>query len=368
MDWTSCVICHKNIAESLCCPSNRPGLDTIRVYEDFLANVEEFRQLDALPVNVEFGCDGTAEKFLVHGASWHRSCHQKFNNSKLLREKNRKRKQEEEQNASDVRRSKRKPLPNIKECCLFCETSTPGKLHEFSTFGADQSIRHMAKEMQDEKISTKIDGVDLIALEGKYHLACLIQYRNSYRSHLRQSSTPTNSDRDMAKARAFAELVSYVENSLGEGIPVFKVSDFRQSYENRLAEFGQELTVNKPRFKAKLLQHFSDMGIQEQSDGMNTILVFPEGMQQMINDAFLVHNYESEALLFSKVAKICREELFQEDNAQFCGSFPPKCQESILPSLRLLTSMILYGPNLDGDVLDSQACLSISQMMLMNER
>ena len=45
----------------------------------------------------------------------------------------------------------------------------------------------MATDLQDTALLAKIEGGDLIALDAKYHLACLTQLRNWYRSLMRES-------------------------------------------------------------------------------------------------------------------------------------------------------------------------------------
>ena len=52
----------------------------------------------------------------------------------------------------------------------------------------------------------------------------------------------------------------------------------------------------------------------------------------------------------------------------FNGTFPKNCQDELIPSTRLLVSMILYGPNVNGEVRESQACHSISQLCLHNAK
>ena len=52
-----------------------------------MENVKKFKELDALPVNVDYGEQGTALAFVENNASWHKQCHQKFNKSKLERVK-----------------------------------------------------------------------------------------------------------------------------------------------------------------------------------------------------------------------------------------------------------------------------------------
>ena len=87
----------------------------------------------------------------------------------------------------------------------------------------------------------------------------------------------------------------------------------------------------------------------------------------MLKQAFN-SNYESDAILLSKAAKIFREDIFNMDGFHFNGSFPPGCQQESVPTnLKYLVSMLLNGPNLrDQDSTDSQTCLTISQTIVFN--
>ena len=50
----------------------------------------------------------------------------------------------------------------------------------------DKSVKDMAREMCDSKLLVKLSGgVDLVAIEGKYHLTCLTKFRNCYRAFQR---------------------------------------------------------------------------------------------------------------------------------------------------------------------------------------
>lgn len=367
MDWSLCIICQKVEEETLSCPLNRQNHDAQSVYQTFLKNVEEFKKIGALPVAVDYGSEGTPENFVSNKASWHRSCHQKFNKSKLERQITKKRKNEKSSEEPEVRRSKRDLSFDIKTVCIFCEDATSHKLHAFTTFSAEQSLREMATMMQDTKLLAKMSGGDLVALEAKYHLTCLTKYRNSYRSYNRRS-TQTTSEQDRVNARAFVELVSHIENAVEDGQHIFKLSDLHLLYQQRLGELGHNITVNRTRLKVKLLDYFGDLGIQEQTDGKNVALIFPSGMEEMLKTALVEQNYESEALLFAKVAKICRNEMFREgETVTFDGHFPKQCQD-ILPSTRLLVSMILYGTSLKSDIHDTQSSKTISQLLLHNSR
>ena len=82
--------------------------------------------------------------------------------------------------------SKRKPnLVNTH--CIFCGgTTTTESLHEFTTFNMDKVIRDMVHEMGDTDLLVKLSGgMDIVAIEGKYHSSCLTNYRYFYHSFLR---------------------------------------------------------------------------------------------------------------------------------------------------------------------------------------
>ena len=65
--------------------------------------------------------DNTIESCMINKASWHRSCHQRFNNSKLQRGKERKRKLDAEiENGNEmsdaaIHRLKRQPIDSSAE-------------------------------------------------------------------------------------------------------------------------------------------------------------------------------------------------------------------------------------------------------------
>jgi hypothetical protein len=205
-----------------------------------------------------------------------------------------------------------------------------------------------------------------MALEIKYHFTCLTRYRNKHRSAIREKNRATkNSDFEKAKARAFVELIAYIEDKIEDDIFLFKFKELRTIYENRIKELGQDIQgVNKVIFKENILNYFEFYGVQEQSDGNNKILVFPQGMKEVLAEVLNERNFHEDAILFAKVAKLCRRELFEND-ITFTGSFSEDCQD-ILPNIQQLISMILYGPNIRGDLSASQHCKTISQLILHN--
>ena len=82
-----------------------------------------------------------------------------------------------------------------------------------------------------------------------------------------------------AKARAFAESILHIESCLEENTKIFKLADIYSIYQDRLQNLGVSFSVNRTHLKDDIINNFFDYGIQEQSNGINTVLVFPEGMK-----------------------------------------------------------------------------------------
>ncbi len=167
------------------------------------------------------------------------------------------------------------------------------------------------------------------------------------------------------EARAFAELVSYIESLVEKGNFFFKLSELRLLYGSRLKDFGISKEINKVRFKEQLLLHFSEA--QTQSDGRNILLVFEKGMQQLLKQGCDT-NYKDEELILSKAAKIVRKDIFNSSGFQFNGSFDGNSQQEYVPTnLKSLVSMLLNGSSIkDQNSTQSQSCLTVSQAILFN--
>ena len=367
LDWNLCIICQENTTEPLKCPLHNPiaSSDQTGPYESFSANVQQFREVNALPTPIFFEADECAASFSMHNASWHKSCHLKYNNSKLAKAKKRNACMSEQD--PEIRCSKHQAITN--DDCMFCEKGCEeGSLHQVLTFDADTNIRAMVAELQDTRLLAKIVDVgDLIAREAKYHLKCLVNLRNMYRSHIRKSSQKTQDmDEKLNESRAFAELTSYIERAVDSGTLLFQLSDVHSMYVNRLEDLGIDKKINKTRLKVSLLEKFPEA--QEQHDGKNIIIVFEEGMKNMLREALKKRDFSEDVAVLVKAAAIVRNDIFNHDHFKFSGSFPLKCQEDSLPlSLKSLVSLILNGPNLkDQDRHESQVCLTISQLLLYN--
>ncbi len=136
-------------------------------------------------------------------------------------------------------------------------------------------------------------------------------------------------------------------------------------YEQRIKYFIPDATVNKTQFKGELLDHYKQHGMQEHSDGRHAVLIFPDGMKTIMQNACFPSHSKSEATRLASVAKLVRSEISDINNFRFDGNFANDCQKDSVPyNLKLLISMILYGPCVD--CVDTQTCLTISQLILFN--
>ena len=174
VDWESCIICSKSGGD-LRCPVDSFQNNAIDVYNKFLEAVKEFRNLNALPIDVKFEGENLGELFYQHRAKWHKSCHLKFAASKVERVKEQRGKKRK---CDDQRKSKRKLDSYVnEESCIFC-SQTSGKLHLCATMKLDCNLQRMAEDLQDTTLMAKLSGGDLIAIEAKYHYNCLSSYKN----------------------------------------------------------------------------------------------------------------------------------------------------------------------------------------------
>ena len=372
LDWNKCVICQQEKpSEPLKCPMQGPASSCEKrdVYSSFIANVVEFRDLTALPTSIYFRDNVSAADFETHRASWHKSCHLKFNNSKLI--KARKRKAKNTDDPEQRPPSKRQAVKA--ESCVFCAKGCEeGDLHQVSTYDANSNIQTMITVLQETELLGRVDGGDLIAKETKYHLKCLTSLRNRYRSHVRKQSQDEEkahtAEENMNTSRVFVELVSYIEKAVDSGTSFFKLSDIHSLYMNRLKDFGISKGFNKTRLKERVLKHFPES--QEQYDGRNTIITFNKAVQSILREALKKRDFSEDANILAKAATIIRTDIFSHNSFQFTGCFPSNCQEDSLPSsLKLLISLIFNSPNLkDQDRCETQECLTVCQVIVYNTK
>lgn len=173
--WNLCIICQTATSELLRSPLHAPNF-TIDVYKTFLYNVNGFKNLNALPVELDLA-DCTADDLVTNQAKWHQSCHLKFSSSRLIRAQDKAKRSISDQDEDlYTRPAKRQSTrANVEKNCIFCDESERdgyGALHSFSTLEADENVRSIATELKKFDLLAKISHGDLIAIEAKYHNKC----------------------------------------------------------------------------------------------------------------------------------------------------------------------------------------------------
>ncbi len=246
-------------------------------------------------------------------AKWHDSCRLLYNKTKLKRAAKRKTipAEIEEAPLKKYTRSTSVQASSETDHCFFCEK--PGKfsesLHQVSTLGLDARVRQCALKLQDQSLLAKLSGGDLIALEAKYHIQCLVSLynraRQSKESHQQEDNEGTSN-----RAIALAELVTYIEETRAENesVPVFKLKDLVAMYSSRVKQLGTSLNgrINSTHLKDRILAHFPDL--QALKDGRDIILIFNEDIGPAMRKACEL-DAEFNAIHLARAAQIVRREL-----------------------------------------------------------
>lgn len=154
---------------------------------------------------------------------------------------------------------------------------------------------------------------DLIAIEAKSHVKCLMGLKSRYRSLTAQKTQDTDEeDEKMDESVAFVELIEYIEGCSESGSHMFKLADLSTLYVQRLETLGIKKTMNKTRLKNALLEHFKG-SLQEQADGRNTVVVFQEGISCLLKNAL----FSVDAEILAKAARIVGKDMFLHKGFNF---------------------------------------------------
>ena len=129
-----------------------------------------------------------------------------------------------------------------------------------STFGLDARVRECAVQLQDQNLLAKLSTGDLIALEAKYHIQCLMSLYN--RAIQNKGSIDQDDTGAINQGIALAEMVAYIKDTQAnnEYALIFKLVDLVRMYSTRVEQLGTCLNghVNSTHLKNRILAHFSD--------------------------------------------------------------------------------------------------------------
>ena len=79
---------------------------------------------------------------------------------------------------------------------------------------------------------------------------------------------------------------------------MFRLKDLCDLHQNRLQNLGCDCMTNKTRLKEKIMSHFMEYGIQEQTVNKNVFLIFPDGVKKLIKEAIETPDSDSLKRLF----------------------------------------------------------------------
>ena len=251
--------------------------------------------------------------------------------------------------------------------CFFCESSDiPANLHSASTLEVDRRVRECASLVNDYRLIGKLASGDMVAIEAKYHTKCLVGLYNQARKvKLSLNSENVSSYKPIdIEELAFSELVAFIDESLEVEEPaVLKLSDLVKFYSSKLSELGGEHSdrINATRLKTRVLTAFPDLTTHAQEREILLVL------SHEIGDVLLgAKKRDSEAFCLAKAAMVVRREILQVKST-FNGTFATDSQTSAVPvSLKTLLDMIMRGPTIKRDSAESQACLTVSQLLVFN--
>ena len=369
-DWKLCCLCQKEDGNPLQCPVN--SRNNKCGYESLAINLLEFKKIESMPMCINLARldegRGIAETLLRHKAVYHKSCYLKFANDKLKRAQKRTSAVSVQLCPMKTRRSLDTSMQEPK--CFFCNESG-GEMHKASTENIDSRVRECATKLCDTALLAKLATSDMHALDAQYHRKCLISLYNRMRKHCRDDGSFSGDNSMSVEAVALAELVSYMEESAldDDTVPVFKLSDLIKLYTERLRQLGVEVSsrINSTRLKNRLLTAVPDL--RAHVSGKEVLLTYDNDIGTAITFA-CEKNFDSDAIILAKAAKIVRRELF-EQKKKFNGSFTKDCQKTAVPDVLLsLIRMILEGPNIkhcrtSEDGRSYIACV-LSQLVIFN--
>ena len=376
-DWTKCVICMEDKNEKLVCPANSKKPDVGTGYVSLAKDVTAFDNAGCLPRTLRMsriddgsGVEATLEH---HRAKFHKSCRLEYSKPRL--ERVQKRKNSESSTASVEKKPRREQMPRQQNTnkdelfCLFCEkpASTSDPLHEAMTKVIGERVKRCATKLLDKKLLAKVSSGDLVASDAKYHAKCLVALYNA--AGRMKTSEQTDSHTETLYARAFAELSTFVEDTLNdreESSPVFKLSDLVRLYRERVVQLGVSSScVHSTRLKDRILASFPEL--RAFKDGRDILLTSNEDIGGALRHV-CENDVDNDAYILAQAARIVRREIMNT-TTQFDGTFSASCQVRDLPqSLQTLVAMLCDGASITEQSLakQNQAQLSICQLIVFN--
>ena len=183
-------------------------------------------------------------------------------------------------------------------------------------------LNRRARTLNDKKLLAKLSAGDAVALEFKYHPACLAAL-NTQRN---EESTELAVTKE-AYPTAFSELVTYIietNNSSSEAV-VFRLADLISLYKERLEQLGvPSPDVNATRLKEQLLSHVPQL--EAHRPGRDVLLAFRNDASSILAES----TKYSEAVHLAKAAAVVRREMLGH-KSKFDFTLSDSCFDKAIP-------------------------------------
>eukprot|EP00794_Sanderia_malayensis_P004251 gene4251-4816_t len=390
VDWNLCFICQHNSNEDVQNPKDKTGFNPNKnTYHTTAGYLKEFETLNALPAQLLRRCasyenkESFADAMLQNNAVFHKSCVSLYNKQKLNRKRkyqeslNEKQGEEELRNkdpavtAQPSQRPSRRSIDmkNFAMACFFCgEQDDKANLHQCETLTVHQRVKRCAEDLGDTHILAKLSEGDMVAIEAKYHVKCLVRFYNNHRAHARKTRSNDNNENAIMKGIALSEVVNLIQGKIliDKQTPVFYMKDLRQVYEDRLRFLGAPediiKNVNVTRLKNDLLREIP--GMCEQKNGKYVILTVEEQFGKALIECSQ-STLQDDGIILSKAARIVRRFLFASDES-FDGDLSRIRQKSSVPlPLLNLVSLIIDGESSFEDMSPFAESIAVNLAQLL---
>jgi len=248
---------------------------------------------------------------------------------------------------------------------LFCQDGTNSDLICFCILEADEKIRLMATELEDETLLARLAGGDLIAIEANYHKACPTKLDTRFRTFQRKKSSDDNAEENIVTSRVFVELIEYIDNETQSERTSIALTELHELYVRRLQQFGFGAYVHKTHLKERILKHFPEC--KPEFDGRTIVLLFDNTLRIMVRET-LKQSADLDAMTLMKAAKIKSDAIFCHMriwNSQ--GTFPRVVKNNHYRRVYLRYSpWLCMRTDINTDNDHHQPCMSLAQLVSFN--
>ncbi len=125
-NWDLCFICQENSTAKLICPANSSSDDSLKSYENILHNLQNFADLEELPVPLQsrFNEPHLIHKFINKSATFHKACKNRYDSYHYETATERRRTSDsglEQSSSSTVKTRSKFSAQNFVPTCFLCD-------------------------------------------------------------------------------------------------------------------------------------------------------------------------------------------------------------------------------------------------------